>query len=37
MVMDTLSGVGIDLIFGEAISAPQPLPVLLNTSYFAIN
>lgn len=37
MVMDTLSGVGVDLIYGEAISAPQPLSMLLNTSYFAIN
>lgn len=37
MVMDTLSGIGIDLIYGENISAPQPLPLLLSTSYFGIN
>lgn len=37
MVMDTLSGIGIELIYGESISAPQPLAVLLNSGYFAIN
>ena len=37
MVMDTLSGIGIDLIFGEAVTQPTPLEMLLNTSYFAIN
>jgi EAL domain-containing protein (putative c-di-GMP-specific phosphodiesterase class I) len=37
MVMDTLSGIGIDLIFGEAVTQPTPLEILLNTSYFAIN
>jgi diguanylate cyclase (GGDEF)-like protein/PAS domain S-box-containing protein len=37
MVMDTLSGIGIDLIFGEAVTQPAPLEMLLNTSYFAIN
>ncbi|WP_435927093.1 diguanylate cyclase [Dryocola sp. BD613] len=37
MVMDTLSGIGIELIYGETISAPQPLTMLLNTGYFAIN
>ncbi|RKQ40765.1 diguanylate cyclase [Enterobacter sp. R1(2018)] len=37
MVMDTLSGIGINLIYGETISAPQPLSTLLHTSYFAIN
>lgn len=37
LVMDTLSGAGVDLIYGETISAPQPLSMLLNTSYFAIN
>lgn len=37
MVMDTLSGIGIDLIYGETISPPQPLGMLLSTSYFAIN
>ncbi|NIY46175.1 diguanylate cyclase [Cedecea colo] len=37
MVMDTLSGIGIDLIYGETISAPQPLTMLLHSGYFAIN
>ncbi|WP_314138505.1 diguanylate cyclase [Buttiauxella noackiae] len=37
MVMDTLSGIGIDLIFGETVTQPTPLEILLNTSYFAIN
>ncbi len=37
IVMDTLSGMGMDLIYGETISAPQPLTMLLNTGYFAIN
>ncbi len=37
LVMDTLSGIGIDLIFGDTIAAQQPLDLLLNNSYFAIN
>lgn len=37
MVMDTLSGIGVDLIFGEAVTQPLPLEMLLNSSYFAIN
>lgn len=37
MMMDTLSGIGIDLIFGDTISQAQPLDMMLNTSYFAIN
>lgn len=37
IVMDTLSGIGIDFIFGDTIGEPQPLDLLLNTSYFAIN
>ncbi len=37
MAMDTLSGIGINLIYGETISPPQPLTLLLHTSYFAIN
>ncbi len=37
LMMDTLSGIGIDLIFGDTISQPQPLDMMLNTSYFAIN
>ena len=34
---DTLSSLGIDLIFGGAVSPAQPLDVLLSHSYFAIN
>ena len=37
MMMDTLSGIGIDYIYGDTISQAQPLDLLLNTSYFAIN
>lgn len=37
MMMDTLSGVGIDMIYGDIISQAQPLDLMLNTSYFAIN
>ncbi|MFY9995193.1 MAG: diguanylate cyclase [Leclercia sp.] len=37
IMMDTLSGIGIDYIFGDTIGEPQPLELLLNTSYFAIN
>ncbi|SEL45621.1 PAS domain S-box-containing protein/diguanylate cyclase (GGDEF) domain-containing protein [Kosakonia sacchari] len=37
LMMDTLSGVGIDLIYGDIISQAQPLDLMLNTSYFAIN
>jgi len=37
IMMDTLSGIGIDYIFGNTIGEPQPLELLLNTSYFAIN
>lgn len=37
LMMDTLSGIGIDLIFGDTISQLQPLDMMLNTSYFAIN
>lgn len=37
MMMDTLSGIGIDFIYGDTIAEPQPLELLLNTSYFAIN
>ena len=37
IMMDTLSGIGIDFIFGDTIAEPQPLDLLLNTSYFAIN
>ena len=37
IVMSTLSGIGLDLIYGEAVTQPVPLDMLLNTSYFAIN
>lgn len=37
MMMDTLSGIGIDYIYGDTISQAQPLDLMLNTSYFAIN
>ncbi|KNC10360.1 diguanylate cyclase [Klebsiella sp. RIT-PI-d] len=37
LMMDTLSGIGIDLIYGDTIAQTQPLDLLLNTSYFAIN
>ncbi|SUG14353.1 PAS domain-containing protein [Salmonella enterica subsp. arizonae] len=35
-VLDTLSSIGVDLIYGDAIAETQPLDLLLNTSYFAI-
>ncbi|WP_227318918.1 diguanylate cyclase [Cedecea davisae] len=37
LVMDTLSGIGVDLIYGETIVQPQPLELLLSNSYFGIN
>lgn len=37
LMMDTLSGIGVDLIYGDTISQAQPLDLMLNTSYFAIN
>jgi diguanylate cyclase (GGDEF)-like protein/PAS domain S-box-containing protein len=37
VVMDTLSGIGIDYIYGDTIDESRPLELLLNTSYFAIN
>lgn len=37
LMMDTLSGIGVDYIYGETIAANQPLELVLNTSYFAIN
>lgn len=36
-MMDTLSAIGIDLIYGDVIAETQPLDQLLNTSYFAIH
>ncbi|XTZ39797.1 diguanylate cyclase [Salmonella enterica] len=37
LIMDTLSGIGIDMIYGDIISQAQPLDLMLNSSYFAIN
>ncbi|WMJ11007.1 EAL domain-containing protein, partial [Escherichia coli] len=37
LVMDTLSGIGVDLIYGDVIANAQPLDLLVNSSYFAIN
>lgn len=37
IMMDTLSGIGVDFIYGDTIGEAQPLDLLLNTSYFAIN
>lgn len=37
LIMDTLSGIGIDMIYGDIIADAQPLDLLLNTSNFAIN
>ncbi|WP_414164236.1 diguanylate cyclase [Superficieibacter sp. BNK-5] len=37
LMMDALSGIGIDLIYGDTIAQNQPLDLLLKTSYFAIN
>lgn len=37
LMMDTLSGIGVDLIYGDLIAHSQPIEMMLNTSYFAIN
>ncbi|WP_260863403.1 diguanylate cyclase [Citrobacter sp. Marseille-Q6884] len=37
LIMDSLSGIGIDMIYGDIIADAQPLDLLLNTSNFAIN
>lgn len=37
VTMDTLSAIGIDQVYGDIIAEAQPLDLLLNTSYFAIN
>lgn len=37
LIMDALSGIGIDMIFGDIIADAQLLELLLNTSNFAIN
>lgn len=37
LIMDALSGIGIDMIYGDIIADAQPLDLLLNTSNFAIN
>ena len=34
--LNTLSSIGIDAVWGDAIAAPQPLSTLLVNSYFAI-
>nr|VUD24581.1 PAS domain-containing protein [Salmonella sp. NCTC 7297] len=36
-LLDTLSRIGVDLIYGDTIAEAQPLDLLLNTSYFAIH
>ncbi|SQH39977.1 PAS domain-containing protein [Salmonella enterica] len=36
-VLDTLSRIGVDLIYGDTIAEAQPLDLLLNTRYFAIH
>ncbi|MGS9668470.1 EAL domain-containing protein, partial [Salmonella enterica subsp. enterica serovar Infantis] len=36
-VLDSLSRIGVDLIYGDTIAEAQPLVLLLNTSYFAIH
>lgn len=37
LLMDTLTGIGIDLIYGDTISQNLPLEMVLSNSYFAIN
>ena len=37
LVTDTFSGIGVDLIYGDVIADAQPLDLLVNNSYFAIN
>jgi len=37
LMMDTLSSIGVDLIYGDLIAHNQPIELMLNTSYFAIN
>ena len=34
--MDTLSGIGVDMIYGDIIANAQPLDLLLNTSNFEV-
>jgi len=35
--LKTIARIGIDMVYGDTISQSQPLDLLLNTSYFAIN
>ncbi len=37
MMTETLAGIGVDMIYGDALAPGQPLGLLLNSSYFAIN
>ncbi|EKJ3308447.1 TPA: EAL domain-containing protein, partial [Escherichia coli] len=37
LVLNTLSDIGVDLIYGDVIAEGQPLESLVNSSYFAIN
>lgn len=37
LVMDTLSAIGVDLIYGDVIANIQPLDLLVDSRYFAIN
>ncbi|HEB1799193.1 TPA: diguanylate cyclase, partial [Escherichia albertii] len=37
LVMDTLSAIGVDLIYGDVIANVQPLDLLVDSRYFAIN
>ncbi len=34
LVMDTLSGIGVDLIYGDVIANAQPLDLLVNRQLF---
>ena len=36
-VMETLAGIGVDMVYGDALAQGQPLGLLLTSSYFAIN
>ena len=37
LVMDTLSAIGVDLIYGDVIANVQPLDLRVDSRYFAIN
>ncbi|WP_348253730.1 hypothetical protein, partial [Salmonella enterica] len=36
-VLDTLSRIGVGVVYGDTIAEAQRLDLLLNTSYFAIH